>query len=375
MSEQKKEGVLPAAVIAETKDAMQEVVRSSTEPIISMKKLAAAGVQYGHQMRKWNPKMAKFIYTSDRGIYIVDLKKTVTKIEEAYVKLKEIITNKGTVLFVGTKKQIQSVIKEEALRSGSFYINTRWLGGTLTNFRTIFGRIRYLKDLEQQEANGTLDLLAKKEANGLRKIKDKLLKNLEGIKEIRGLPKAVFVVDPTIDHNAVAEARKLNIPVFAITDTNCDPDLVDYPIPGNDDAIGSVRLIVQTIADAIVEAKGGVTVVAYTKDDEFIAKIAALKEATKPQDRSYGPRSDYRSHSSHGSSSSYQSRSYSTSTSTSTPSSTPTAQPVSVTPTPAAAPVVAQPVPVKTAPVVAAEPTVEKKPRAPRKPKIEAKEE
>jgi small subunit ribosomal protein S2 len=375
MSEQKKEGVLPAAVIAETKDAMQEVVRSSTEPIISMKKLAAAGVQYGHQMRKWNPKMAKFIYTSDRGIYIVDLKKTVTKIEEAYVKLKEIITNKGTVLFVGTKKQIQSVIKEEALRSGSFYINTRWLGGTLTNFRTILGRIRYLKDLEQQEANGTLDLLAKKEANGLRKIKDKLLKNLEGIKEIRGLPKAVFVVDPTIDHNAVAEARKLNIPVFAITDTNCDPDLVDYPIPGNDDAIGSVRLIVQTIADAIVEAKGGVTVVAYTKDDEFIAKIAALKEATKPQDRSYGPRSDYRSHSSHGSSSTYQSRSYSTSTSSSTPSSTPTAQPVSVTPTPAAAPVVAQPVPVKTAPVVAAEPTVEKKPRAPRKPKIEAKEE
>ena len=379
MSEQKKEGVLPAAVIAETKDAMEEVVRSSTEPIISMKKLAAAGVQYGHQMRKWNPKMAKFIYTSDRGIYIVDLKKTVTKIEEAYNKLKEIITNKGTVLFVGTKKQIQSVIKEEALRSGSFYINTRWLGGTLTNFRTILGRIRYLKDLEQQEANGTLDLLAKKEANGLRKIKDKLLKNLEGIKEIRGLPKAVFVVDPTIDHNAVAEARKLNIPVFAITDTNCDPDLVDYPIPGNDDAIGSVRLIVQTIADAIVEAKGGVTVVAYTKDDEFIAKIAALKEATKPQDRSYGPRSDYRSHSSHGSSSSYQSRSYSNSTATSTSaptaSSTPTAQPVSVTPTPAAAPVVAQPVPVKTAPVAAAEPTVEKKPRAPRKPKIEAKEE
>ncbi len=379
MSEQKKEGVLPAAVIAETKDAMQEVVRSSTEPIISMKKLAAAGVQYGHQMRKWNPKMAKFIYTSDRGIYIVDLKKTVTKIEEAYNKLKEIITNKGTVLFVGTKKQIQSVIKEEALRSGSFYINTRWLGGTLTNFRTILGRIRYLKDLEQQEANGTLDLLAKKEANGLRKIKDKLLKNLEGIKEIRGLPKAVFVVDPTIDHNAVAEARKLNIPVFAITDTNCDPDLVDYPIPGNDDAIGSVRLIVQTIADAIVEAKGGVTVVAYTKDDEFIAKIAALKEATKPQDRSYGPRSDYRSHSSHGSSSSYPSRSYSNSSSTSTSaptaSSTPTAQPVTVTPTPAAAPVVAQPVPVKTAPVAAAGPTVEKKPRAPRKPKIEAKEE
>jgi small subunit ribosomal protein S2 len=375
MSEQNKEGVLPAAVTAEKKDAMQEVVRSSTEPIISMKKLAAAGVQYGHQMRKWNPKMAKFIYTSDRGIYIVDLKKTVTKIEEAYLKLKEIITNKGTVLFVGTKKQIQSVIKEEALRSGSFYINTRWLGGTLTNFRTILARIRYLKDLEQQEANGTLDLLPKKEAGGLRKQKDKLLKNLEGIKEIRGLPKAVFVVDPTVDHNAVAEARKLNIPVFAITDTNCDPDLVDYPIPGNDDAIGSVRLIVQTIADAIVEAKGGVTVVAYTKDDEFIAKIAALKEAIKPQDRSYGPRPDYRSHSSHGSSSSYQSRSYATSTATSTPTAQPVAKPVNVSPVPAAAaPVVAQPAPAKTAPVTA-EPTVEKKPRAPRKPKIEAKEE
>lgn len=374
MSEQNKEGVLPAAVTAEKKDAMQEVVRSSTEPIISMKKLAAAGVQYGHQMRKWNPKMAKFIYTSDRGIYIVDLKKTVTKIEEAYVKLKEIITNKGTVLFVGTKKQIQSVIKEEALRSGSFYINTRWLGGTLTNFRTILARIRYLKDLEQQEANGTLDLLPKKEAGGLRKQKEKLLKNLEGIKEIRGLPKAVFVVDPTVDHNAVAEARKLNIPVFGITDTNCDPDLVDYPIPGNDDAIGSVRLIVQTIADAIVEAKGGVTVVAYTKDDEFIAKIAALKEAIKPQDRSYGPRPDYRSHSSHGSSSSYQSRSYSTSTSTSTPTAQTVAKPASVAPAPAVAPVVAQPSPAKPEPV-ATEPTVEKKPRAPRKPKIEAKEE
>jgi len=357
MSEQKKEGVLPAVNSTENKDAMADVVRSSTEPIISMKKLAAAGVQYGHQMRKWNPKMAKYIYTSDRGIYIVDLKKTVTKIEEAYNKLKEIVANKGTVLFVGTKKQIQVVIKEEALRSGSFYINTRWLGGTLTNFRTILGRIRYLKDLEAQEANGTLDLLPKKEANGLRKMKEKLLKNLEGIKEIRGLPKAVFVVDPTIDHNAVAEARKLNIPVFGITDTNCDPDLVDYAIPGNDDAIGSVRLIVQTIADAIVEAKGGVTVVAYTKDEDFIAKIVALKEATKPQEKTYSPRPDYR------------------------PNYAPTAQPVSQplpTPVSKPAPVVA-PTPAAVTPAAAVTsttaPAVEKKPRAPRKPKIEAKEE
>lgn len=355
MSEQKKEGVLPAVNSTENKDAMADVVRSSTEPIISMKKLAAAGVQYGHQMRKWNPKMAKYIYTSDRGIYIVDLKKTVTKIEEAYNKLKEIVTNKGTVLFVGTKKQIQVVIKEEALRSGSFYINTRWLGGTLTNFRTILGRIRYLKDLEAQEANGTLDLLPKKEANGLRKMKEKLLKNLEGIKEIRGLPKAVFVVDPTIDHNAVAEARKLNIPVFGITDTNCDPDLVDYPIPGNDDAIGSVRLIVQTIADAIVEAKGGVTVVAYTKDEDFIAKITALKEATKPQERTYTPRPDYRPN--------YASTSTPISQPVTAPVTKPAASPAPAV-TPAAAPV--------TAP---AAPAVDKKPRAPRKPKIEAKEE
>jgi small subunit ribosomal protein S2 len=369
MSELKKEGVLPAAVPAEKQDAMAEVVRSTTEPIISMKKLAAAGVQYGHQMRKWNPKMAKFIYTSDRGIYIVDLKKTVTKIEEAYNKLKDIVTNKGTVLFVGTKKQIQDVIKVEALRSGSFYINTRWLGGTLTNFRTILGRIRYLKDLEQQEADGTLSLLPKKEANGLRKMKDKLLKNLEGIKEIRGLPKAVFVVDPTVDHNAVAEARKLKIPVFGITDTNCDPDLVDYPIPGNDDAIGSVRLIVQTIADAIVEAKGGITVVAYTKDEDFIAKISALKEANKPQDRerSYGSRPDYRSSSP---------RTY---TPTPTPvASTPTPTPVASAPTPTPTPVVAPEVKPVVAPAtpVATEKAAEKKPRATtRKPKIEAKEE
>lgn len=404
MSELKKDSALPSVKSTENKDAMADVVRSTTEPIISMKKLAAAGVQYGHQMRKWNPKMAKFIYTSDRGIYIVDLKKTVTKIEEAYNKLKEIVNNKGTVLFVGTKKQIQAVIKEEGLRSGSFYINTRWLGGTLTNFRTILGRIRYLKDLEQQEASGTLNLLPKKEANDLRKMKDKLLKNLEGIKEIRGLPKAVFVVDPTVDHNAVAEARKLNIPVFGITDTNCDPDLVDYPIPGNDDAIGSVRLIVQTIADAIVEAKGGVTVVAYTKDDEFIAKIAALKEATKPQDRSYGPRPDYnRSHSS----SSYHSNSTPAATPTATTSSpvtatptvtttstvkvTPTATPtvtttstVKVTPTatstvkvtPAATPVVTPVVKPTAAPAaVKTEDSADKKLRTPRKPKIEAKEE
>ncbi len=295
MSDQEKDLVQPAVETTEkTNDmTMEDVVVQTNDPIISMKKLAAAGVQYGHQMRKWNPKMAKYIYTSDRGIYIVDLKKTVTKIEEAYAKLKEIVNNKGTVLFVGTKKQIQGIVKEEALRSGSFYINTRWLGGTLTNFRTILGRIRYLKDLEAQETDGTLALLPKKEANNLRKLKEKLFKNFEGIKEIRGLPKAVFVVDPIIDHNAVAEARKLNIPVFGITDTNCDPDVVDFPIPGNDDAVGSVKLITQTLADAIVEAKGGSPVVAYTSDDDYLAKLAALKELNKPNE-SRPPRRDYR---------------------------------------------------------------------------------
>lgn len=295
MSDQEKDLVQPAVETTEnTNDmTMEDVVVQTNDPIISMKKLAAAGVQYGHQMRKWNPKMAKYIYTSDRGIYIVDLKKTVTKIEEAYAKLKEIVNNKGTVLFVGTKKQIQGIVKEEALRSGSFYINTRWLGGTLTNFRTILGRIRYLKDLETQETDGTLALLPKKEANNLRKLKEKLFKNFEGIKEIRGLPKAVFVVDPIIDHNAVAEARKLNIPVFGITDTNCDPDVVDFPIPGNDDAVGSVKLITQTLADAIVEAKGGTPVVAYTSDDDYLAKLAALKELNKPNE-SRPPRRDYR---------------------------------------------------------------------------------
>ena len=295
MSEQEKGVVQPAVEATENTNemTMEDVVVQTNEPIISMKKLAAAGVQYGHQMRKWNPKMAKFIYTSDRGIYIVDLKKTVTKIEEAYAKLKEIVNNKGTVLFVGTKKQIQGIIKEEALRSGSFYINTRWLGGTLTNFRTILGRIRYLKDLEAQETDGTLALLPKKEANNLRKLKEKLFKNFEGIKEIRGLPKAVFVVDPMIDHNAVAEARKLNIPVFGITDTNCDPDVVDFPIPGNDDAVGSVKLIVQTLADAIVEAKGGAPVVAYTSDDDYLAKLAVLKELNKPNENR-PPRRDRR---------------------------------------------------------------------------------
>ncbi len=276
MSEQEKEVVVPA-----TEETMDSIVPQQNEPIITMKKLAAAGVQYGHQTRKWNPKMAPFIYGAHNGIYIVDLKKTVTKIEEAYLKLKEIVVAGGKVLFVGTKKQVQDLVKEEALRSGSFYINNRWLGGTLTNFRTILGRIRYLKDLEKQEEDGTFELLPKKEVSGLRKLKEKLLKNLEGIKEIKRTPQAVFVVDPMVDHNAVSEAKKLGIPVFGIIDTNADPALVDYPIPGNDDAVGSVRIILQVMADAVVEAKGGLPVIAYTKDEEFLDRYAAMKAETR----------------------------------------------------------------------------------------------
>ncbi len=276
MSEQEKE------VVTATPDTtMENIVPQPTEPIITMKKLAAAGVQYGHQTRKWNPKMAPFIYGAHNGIYIVDLKKTVTKIEEAYHKMKEIVDAGGKVLFVGTKKQVQELVKEEALRSGSFYINTRWLGGTLTNFRTILTRIRYLKDLEKQEEDGTLELLPKKEVSSLRKLKEKLLRNLEGIKEIKRAPQAVFVVDPMVDHNAVSESKKLGIPVFGIIDTNADPDLVDFPIPGNDDAVGSVRIILQVMADAIVESKGGLPIVAYTKDEEFLDRYAAMKAESK----------------------------------------------------------------------------------------------
>jgi len=278
MSEE-KQGV--AAPITPQEETMEKIVPQPTEPLITMKKLAAAGVQYGHQTRKWNPKMAPFIYGAHNGIYIIDLKKTVVKIEEAYKAMKTIVEEGGKVLFVGTKKQVQDLVREQALRSGSFYMNNRWLGGTLTNFRTILGRIRYLKDLEKLEIDGIMATMPKKEVSALRKTKDKLLKNLDGIKEIKRLPSAVFVVDPMVDHNAVSEAKKLNIPVFGIIDTNADPALVDYPIPGNDDAIGSVKIILQVMADAVVEAKGGLTEVAYTKDEEFLDRQAALKAEAK----------------------------------------------------------------------------------------------
>jgi small subunit ribosomal protein S2 len=265
MSEETK--VVAPVEATEAAPTMEAVMHDPDAPVITMKKLLEAGSHFGHQTRRWNPKMKKYIYGARNGVYIIDLAQTVDAICNAYKALKEIVDKGGKVLFVGTKKQSQEAIQAEALRSGSFFITNRWLGGTLTNFKTIQGRIRFLKDLERREEEGELDLLPKKEAAELRREKEKLSKNLDGIKEMRKIPNALFVIDPRVEHNAVAEARRLNIPVFAIVDTNSDPDVVDYVIPANDDAIRSVSLILAVMADAIVESKGGDTVVAYAKDE------------------------------------------------------------------------------------------------------------
>jgi ribosomal protein S2 len=225
------------------------------------------GVHFGHQTRKWNPKMKQFIYTAKNGVYIIDLAKTQAKLEVAYNALKKIAEDGGKILFVGTKKQAQATILEEALRSGSFYINQRWLGGTMTNFRTIQKSIKKLLEIEEMEANGQLAVYTKKEQAVLLQKKERLENFLGGIKGMKKLPDAIFVVDPLEEHNAVAEARKLNIPVFALIDTNADPDLVDFPIPSNDDAVRSIKLMVSVIADAILEAKGGVLEVAHQEDE------------------------------------------------------------------------------------------------------------
>ena len=261
---------------------MEAAMHDPDAPVITMKKLLEAGAHFGHQTRRWNPKMKKYIYGARNGVYIIDLQQTVDCIIAAYGALKAIVDNGGKVLFVGTKKQCQEAVQAEALRSGSFYITNRWLGGTLTNFRTIQSRIRFLKELERREEEGELALLPKQEAAQLRKEKEKLSKNLEGIKEMRKVPNAIFVIDPRIEHNAVAEARKLNIPVFGIIDTNSDPDVVDYVIPANDDAIRSVSLILGVMADAVVESKGGVPVVAYVKDEgESVTMKDVIRQTEK----------------------------------------------------------------------------------------------
>jgi len=223
--------------------------------VISMKQLLEAGVHFGHQTRRWNPKMKKYIFTERNGIYIIDLQKTVKKVEEAYNFMRELADNNGKVLFVGTKKQAQESVKEEAERAGHYYVNHRWLGGTLTNFETIQKRIERLKAIEKMEEDGTFDVLPKKEVVMLKKEYDRLVKFLGGIKDMKTLPDAMFIIDPRKERIAVAEARKLNIPIVGIVDTNCDPDEIDHVIPANDDAIRAVKLLTAKMADALLESK------------------------------------------------------------------------------------------------------------------------
>ena len=225
--------------------------------VVSMKQLLEAGVHFGHQTRRWNPKMAPYIYTERNGIYIIDLQKTVKKLEEAYNFVRETSANGGNILFVGTKKQAQDAIKEEAARCGGYYVNARWLGGMMTNFRTMRTRIDRLAQLRKMEEDGTFAMLPKKEVIKLQGEIEKLEKYLGGVKEMKKLPAALFIVDPRKERNAIAEAKKLNIPIVAIVDTNCDPDEVDYVIPGNDDAIRAIRLIAAAMASAAIEGRQG----------------------------------------------------------------------------------------------------------------------
>ena len=225
--------------------------------VISMKQLLEAGVHFGHQTRRWNPKMAEYIYTERNGIHIIDLQKSVGKVDEAYKAVADIAANGGTILFVGTKKQAQDAIASEAERCGMFYVNERWLGGMLTNFKTIQSRINRLKEIEAMEEDGTFDVLPKKEVINLKKELEKLQKNLGGIKEMKRLPDAIFIVDPKKEKICVQEAHSLGITLIGIADTNCDPDELDYVIPGNDDAIRAVKLIVSKMADAVIEANQG----------------------------------------------------------------------------------------------------------------------
>ena len=247
--------------------------------IVSMNYLLEAGVHFGHQRRRWNPKMKEFIYTTRDDIYIIDLQKTVKKLEEAYEAMKEIAEAGGKVLFVGTKKQAQEAAEECATRTNMYFVNERWLGGTLTNFKTIRSRIRRMDDIDKMEADGTFDLLPKKEVIQIKKEYAKLDKNLRGIREMKRLPQALVIVDPRKEENAIKEARILGIPVFGVVDTNCDPDLVDYVIPGNDDAVRAVKLLIGVLTNAIAEVNGN-DIIDYINDDD---KAKAEKKATKKE--------------------------------------------------------------------------------------------
>ena len=240
--------------------------------VISMKQLLEAGVHFGHQTRRWNPKMAEYIYTERNGIYIIDLQKSVGKVDEAYNAIYDVAAQGGSILFVGTKKQAQEAVKTEAERCGMYYVNERWLGGMLTNFKTIQSRINRLKEIEAMEADGTFDVLPKKEVIQLKKEQEKLEKNLGGIKNMKRIPDAIFIVDPKKEAICVQEAHNLGIPLIGIVDTNCDPEEIDYVIPGNDDAIRAVKLIVSKMADAVIAANQGETAEEYADvaEDEAV---------------------------------------------------------------------------------------------------------
>ena len=245
--------------------------------VVSMKQLLEAGVHFGHQTRRWNPKMAPYIFTERNGIYIIDLQKTVKKLEEAYMFIRDISAQGETVLFVGTKKQAGDSIREEAIRAGAHYVNARWLGGMMTNFKTIQRRIQRLEQLHQMAEDGTFSVLSKKEVVKLNLEIERLEKLMCGIKDMKKLPGALFIVDPRKEKIAVAEAKKLNIPIVAIVDTNCDPDEVDFVIPGNDDAIRAVKLIAGTIANAIIEGRQGADEVAVAEAEEAAAEEVAAE--------------------------------------------------------------------------------------------------
>jgi len=246
--------------------------------VISMKQLLEAGVHFGHQTRRWNPKMAEYIYTERNGIHIIDLQKSVGKVDEAYKAISDIAAEGGTILFVGTKKQAQDAIATEAERCGMFYVNERWLGGMLTNFKTIQSRIARLKEIETMQEDGTFDVLPKKEVINLKKELEKLQKNLGGIKEMKRLPDAIFIVDPKKERICVQEAHTLGITLIGIADTNCDPEELDYVIPGNDDAIRAVKLIVSKMADAVIEANQGATDEEYYEAETAVEAEEAVEE-------------------------------------------------------------------------------------------------
>ena len=258
--------------------------------IVSMNYLLEAGVHFGHQKRRWNPKMKEFIYTTRDDIYIIDLQKTVKKLEEAYEAMKEIAEARGKVLFVGTKKQAQEAAEECAVRTNMYFVNERWLGGTLTNFKTIRSRVKRMDDIDKMEADGTFDLLPKKEVIQIKKEYAKLDKNLRGIREMKKLPQALVIVDPRKEENAIKEARILGIPVFGIVDTNCDPDLVDYVIPGNDDAVRAVKLLLGVLTNAIAEVNGN-EIIDYVNDDDKSKgdKKASKKENVKEEAKEVKP--------------------------------------------------------------------------------------